>query len=123
MMAIERYTIRREDSYHTIDQSATTDNISPEKAAKYRRFVDIIRSIHLPNLKLVGVSESFKRGVSVYALFYYEINGISKKIKVRISDHIGRWSEYNIDLRDPKSEAELERALVGQGVAQSSTKI
>lgn len=111
------YSTHRETSFRSPDQVTSTDNMTPERANKYLRFVDLLQAVKIPNLVLAGISENFRKGVSVYGLFHYSKDGrVVKDIKVRLSDHVGRWSGHNVDLRNPKNVSELEQALHAQNI-------
>jgi hypothetical protein len=83
---------------------------TPERfLEKARRYEALLRSVQVPGWRLAEVSKNFRKGASVYGLFHYEGGGKRpvRDVKVRLSEHVGRWSGFDLDLRDPK-EKDLE---------------
>lgn len=60
-----------------------------------------------------GFSVNYKHGVSVYC--YVKVG--ASEMKIRISDHVGRWSGYNVDLRNPKDAGVIIRSMMSQVTA------
>lgn len=72
------------------------------------RYREILNSVCLTDWRLVHIGENFQNGASVYG--YFEYTGEKKRasgrsvgrVKVRLSEHQGRWSGMDLDLREPR---------------------
>lgn len=83
-------------------------NESVESIRKHHKNAEII--LGKDRFNEGGFSFNYKHGVSVYC--YLRV-GISE-IKICISDHVGRWSGYNVDLRNPKDSEIIVRSIMSQ---------
>jgi len=89
----------RVDTVRNPFHNTELDSLPEPVQAKLKNYVTLLKDAHIPGWELRHISVNLKEGASVYG--YYWKDG--SRVKVRLSDHVGRWSGQDLDLRNPKS--------------------
>ncbi len=101
------------DPYGDIEKLNHPENIEN----KLKEWVSFLKEVNIKPWELKYISHSVsQKGISVYGFFWYKKN----RVKVRLSDHGGRWSGQDLFLKNPKNKDGIEKYLKSLNIAQKS---
>jgi FtsZ-binding cell division protein ZapB len=97
----------REDLINYLNNNVDLPHLPEIVRIKIEKFITFLKDACVPPWVLHRININTDKGVSVYG--YYWNNNVC--VKIRLSDHTGRWSGQNVYLKNPTDSTGISNYL------------